>query len=106
MDAHLKTNSAVTSSTMGLLILMSFKTALMYRVVTIFLAKFATVYAMVRANSGCLMEEYSLEYSNSIRCSKEICMKSTKIKIISDSKSSMIIKMLFRTRLLRTNKSQ
>jgi len=106
MDAHLKTSSAVTSSKMGLLILMSFKTALMYRVVTIFLEKVVMLYAMARASNGCRMEEYSLEYSNSIRCSKEICMKSTKIKIISDSKSSMIISMLFRTRLLRTNKSQ
>ncbi len=106
MDGPHKISSAVTSSRMGLLILMSYRTALMSLVATIFLAKFATLFAMARANSFCPTEEYSSGYSNSIRCYKETCMRLIPIKIIKLPKFNTIMTMLFRTRLLLTNKSQ
>jgi hypothetical protein len=81
MDVPLKIISAVTSSKMALLILMSFRIAKMCQVVNIFLEKFATLCAMPRVDNGCLMAEFLSVHSSSISCSKESCMRLILTKI-------------------------
>ena len=80
MDVLLKINFAAISSREGQSTLMNSIIAKMYRAAIIFLEKSVTHFAMVREDSGCLMAEYSSVLFNSIKCSKETCMRWILIK--------------------------